>query len=62
MHTPYTESTVFSLYISDSSMNSNQCITALYNQYIKNPAQADNISKLTSDAWGSDKAQCISLM
>lgn len=43
-------------------MNLNQCIQTLYTQYKTNPAQADNISKLTSDAWGSDKAECISLM
>ncbi len=43
-------------------MNLNQCISTLHTQYKINPAQADNISKLTSDAWGSDKVQCLSIM
>jgi hypothetical protein len=39
-----------------------QCIQSLYTQYSKNSAQAANISKLTSDARGDNKAVCMDEM
>src|SRR3989338_7757294 len=40
-------------------MTTQECIQALQTQYQQDTAQAANISKLTSDAWGANKTECM---
>lgn len=43
-------------------MNLTQCELSLQSTYEKNPNFWENISQLTSLAWGSEKSQCLQLM
>lgn len=43
-------------------MNLAQCELQLQTLYNKNPVLAENISKITSDAWWTDKAYCLERM
>jgi len=38
------------------------CEQLIQNVYIKNPAALENISQLTSQAWGKDKTTCMEMM
>lgn len=38
------------------------CEQLIQNVYIKNPASLENISQLTSQAWGKNKATCVEMM
>ena len=41
-------------------MQKSECIQLLRNQYLKNPKQKNNLSKLTNQAWWIQKDECLS--